>query len=209
MLPPRQPQLFRWGWVHPEGWYLQLSFRYMVSHLLFLPLIFKLHYPLNLTRNPPEELSPPAVHQWGVASLETKAGRARLTPPTPGFKERWHCKSAGWKRRRSRIARQLALHASLPHLNPKGKPHTLLLHCGYLLGGASHSSQGCPNSSRSQNPCSSAKPPGKSVFISILVLNVQDSSEKKPPHSVSAYHHFPWDSSPLLTAQPGSYYSQL
>lgn len=55
------------------------SFRYMMSHLLFLSLILELHYPLNLTRNSREELFLPELHQWGVASLETKAGRAR--PP--------------------------------------------------------------------------------------------------------------------------------
>lgn len=188
MLSPRQSRIFRWSWVHPEGWYLLLPNNTapsgLVSHLPFLPLIPTLCYPLNLTRNSPGELFPPALHQWGVASLEGTGGRARTpwllalrrdgTASLQGGKE-----EAGLQYNWDSIPlSHTSTHAV--RANPKEKPHTLYYTVVTCSGKPPTPLRAA---SRSQNPCSSAKPPYKSVFTSTLVLHLQESSEKKPPHT--------------------------
>lgn len=77
-----------------------------------------------------------------------------------------------------------------------------------MLGGTLNSSQGAINRSRSKNPYNnSAKPSYKLAFIpSSHFCYIFKTAQKRI--CPSAYHHFPSDPSPLLTAQPVSYYSQ-
>lgn len=302
------------GWAHPEGWYLTAlqhhsSFRPGVpssvspSHPQVV-LSFKSHK--DLTRGAFPVCSPPM--RGGNTRGNWKQGQ---NPLTPGLKERWHCKFAGRKRGRRRTARQLALHASVPHLNSshmqwgviqrkslthciallpqplllvpchlgergstgpcagetRQRPpcHTIATYCGwqgqalqaciYLpRWGATHANSAAAEHARchlctkpSVGFCwspgtaglSAAAPLqgsknrpgacgyllGRTPRISAAAVLSHPTNQFSSPHlgyifktaqkrshptnTASAYHHFPSDSSPLLTALPGSYYSQL
>lgn len=118
----------------------------------------------------------------GITRAKSREGQNPLTPgegemalqvcklekrKKQGLQDNWHSIAVSHIKQWGEIQRKSLIHRVTPWLPAAETPH---------------SSQGCHNSSRSQNPCSSAKSPYKSVFISTLVLHLQGSSEKKPPH---------------------------
>lgn len=134
----------------------------------------------ELTRGAFPTCSP--ATRGGITRGKSRQGQKPLTPgegemalqvcrvekrEKQGLQDNWHSMPLSHIKQWGVIQRKSLIHCVTPWLPAGGTPH---------------SSQGCHNSSRSQNPCSSAKSPYKSVFISTLVLHLQDSSEKKPPH---------------------------
>lgn len=93
----------------------------------------------ELSRGAFPTCSPPT----GLPALEGRAGRARTT--TPGLKGRWQGGKEG------EAGLQDNWHSTpLSHTTVQRES---LIHSILIYSITPHSSQGCPNSSRSQNPC--------------------------------------------------------